>query len=163
MSLSHRGAALGAAALALHFSAATAHWSEKDGDRFNLADHHDFIMNVRLRDGGTRCCNGDDIFVGLKEQPSNDGGYKVTIPAGTVLFRDMTGKVTKQLENDTVIDVPPNRVLTDQHAYKACKELIKMGSKTCTPPVVNVLYIEPGSIETKNHATFCYWPQPKGF
>ena len=142
---------------------ANAHWNDHDGKTYDLANHHDFIMQIHLPGTTMRCCDGDDVFVNLKETPKPDGGYSVRIPAGTVLFRDAAGNPTKRLEQDTVIDVPPQRVLTDEQAYKVCKEMTKKGSTTCVPPEVNVLYIAPSNIGSNNQNLWCYWPVPKGF
>lgn len=140
-----------------------AHWNDHDEKVYDLSQHHDFIMNIHLPDGKYRCCNGDDVFVDLPEKENADGGYTVVVPAGTVLTRDYRGAVLTKLEKDTKVVVPPERVLTAEQAYKVCRDLIQMGSKTCTAPQVNVLYAPPASLGKASQSTWCYWPVPKGF
>ncbi|PZO88194.1 MAG: hypothetical protein DI626_02310 [Micavibrio aeruginosavorus] len=152
------------AGLVAHVDTASGHWNDHDEKTYDLSKHHDFIMNVRLKDGYTNCCNGDDVFVDLEEIENPDGGYTVIVPAGTVIMRDSSGNISQSLEKDTTVVIPPDRVLSGERAFQSCKELVKQGSKTCTAPNVNVLYIAPSRLMRPDVGTpYCYWPTPKGF
>lgn len=138
-----------ATVLALSFSQSEAHVPAHGPQHELLKPYEDFILNMRLKDGSTMCCNHKDGIGNLAEKKNADGSYTVTLPAGYM-------GLTEEME----VDIPANRVLSFERAEEVC-DLYK-DSTTCVAPPFNILWIRMGGTGVFSEPyVYCYWPWPK--
>lgn len=142
------GAVLAGGILALVSNNAQAHVSAHDKQVYDLGSYEDFIMNMRLPGSATGCCGGEDAIPAVHATLNKDGGYRVTVPAGTF-----------GLPKDVIFDVPQDHILTGDQAYKICKAHPEL--KTCTPPEFTILWISSTSLNSKDPTAYCFWYPPQ--